>query len=101
MSAPTTTDRPAPPSCRPGCGACCTAPSISTPIPGMPSGKPAGVPCVQLDEARRCRLFGDPRRPAVCGSLQPSAAMCGTDRAQAIAWLSALESATRPARPGV
>ncbi|ENR9132482.1 TPA: YkgJ family cysteine cluster protein, partial [Shigella flexneri] len=22
--------------CRPGCGACCTAPSISSPIPGMP-----------------------------------------------------------------
>ncbi|EOS9504771.1 YkgJ family cysteine cluster protein, partial [Shigella flexneri] len=21
--------------CRPGCGACCTAPSISSPIPGM------------------------------------------------------------------
>ncbi|NYZ53719.1 YkgJ family cysteine cluster protein, partial [Escherichia coli] len=27
--------------CRPGCGACCTAPSISSPIPGMPDGKPA------------------------------------------------------------
>ncbi|MDP3170542.1 MAG: YkgJ family cysteine cluster protein, partial [Polaromonas sp.] len=22
--------------CRPGCGACCIAPSISSPIPGMP-----------------------------------------------------------------
>lgn len=65
----------------------------------MPQGKPAGVPCVQLDEALRCRLFGDPRRPAVCGSLQPSAAMCGSDRAQAIAWLGALEAATRPAPP--
>ncbi|MGU7695722.1 YkgJ family cysteine cluster protein, partial [Escherichia coli] len=27
--------------CRPDCGACCTAPSISSPIPGMPDGKPA------------------------------------------------------------
>ncbi|HLV28200.1 MAG TPA: YkgJ family cysteine cluster protein, partial [Burkholderiaceae bacterium] len=27
--------------CRPHCGACCTAPSISSPIPGMPQGKPA------------------------------------------------------------
>ncbi len=26
--------------CRPGCGACCIAPSITTPIPGMPHGKP-------------------------------------------------------------
>lgn len=25
--------------CRPGCGACCIAPSISSPIPGMPEGK--------------------------------------------------------------
>ncbi|HNV09555.1 MAG TPA: YkgJ family cysteine cluster protein, partial [Dokdonella sp.] len=28
-------------SCRSGCGACCIAPSISSPIPGMPNGKPA------------------------------------------------------------
>jgi Fe-S-cluster containining protein len=26
--------------CRPGCGACCIAPSIASPIPGMPQGKP-------------------------------------------------------------
>lgn len=25
--------------CRPGCGACCIAPSITSPIPGMPHGK--------------------------------------------------------------
>ena len=29
--------------CREGCGACCIAPSISSPIPGMPHGKPAGA----------------------------------------------------------
>ncbi|HVK38365.1 MAG TPA: YkgJ family cysteine cluster protein, partial [Candidatus Kapabacteria bacterium] len=34
--------------CRDGCGACCIAPSITSPIPGMPDGKPAGVRCVQL-----------------------------------------------------
>ena len=62
----------------------------------MPQGKPAGVACVQLDEARRCRLFGDPRRPAVCGGLQPSAAMCGGDRDDALAHLAALEAATAP-----
>jgi hypothetical protein len=27
--------------CRPGCGACCIAPSITSPIPGMPDGKPS------------------------------------------------------------
>lgn len=84
--------------CRPGCGACCIAPSISTPIPGMPQGKPAGVRCVQLDEQLRCKLFGDPRRPAVCGSLVPSEDMCGADRTQAMRWLGALESASCPDR---
>ena len=81
--------------CRVGCGACCIAPSISTPIPGMPHGKPAGVRCVQLDDANRCRLFGHPDRPAVCASLRPEPAMCGSDRGHALAWLDALETATR------
>ena len=82
--------------CRPGCGACCIAPSISSPIPGMPAGKPAGVRCVQLDDQQRCRLFGRPERPAVCTSLRPEAAMCGADRAQALLRLARLEALTRP-----
>ena len=81
--------------CRPGCGACCIAPSISSPIPGMPRGKPAGVRCVQLDADNRCRIFGSPERPAVCGGLQPSAEMCGNSQAQAIAWIAQLELLTR------
>ena len=85
------------PSCRPGCGACCTAPSISTPIPGMPQGKPAGVPCVQLDDQLRCRIFGRPERPAVCASLRPHREMCGENAGQAMHWLSRLERDTRPA----
>jgi len=82
--------------CRPHCAACCIAPSISSPIPGMPQGKPAGVRCIQLDDEERCRIFADPRRPAVCGSLQPCAEMCGADRTAALAWLTALEVATGP-----
>lgn len=62
----------------------------------MPEGKPAGVPCVQLDDQKRCRIFGDPRRPAVCSSLQPSTAMCGADERHATWWLTALEQLTRP-----
>jgi hypothetical protein len=62
----------------------------------MPLGKPAGVRCVQLDEDDRCRIFGRPERPACCGGLQPSAAMCGESRAQALHWLERLEEATRP-----
>jgi Fe-S-cluster containining protein len=83
--------------CRVGCAACCIAPSISSPIPGMPSGKPAGVRCVQLDDAGRCLLFGDPRRPAVCSSLRPSPQMCGLDRDEALANLRNLEAWTQPA----
>jgi Fe-S-cluster containining protein len=82
--------------CRAGCAACCTAPSITSPIPGMPQGKPAGVPCVQLDETLRCRLFGKPERPAFCASLKPGPEMCGNSRDEAMAILSALEAATRP-----
>lgn len=82
--------------CRPGCGACCTTPSISSPIPGMPQGKPAGVACVQLDDQMRCRIFGQPGRPAVCAGLRPSLDMCGTSRAQAQQILARLETLTRP-----
>jgi uncharacterized protein len=83
--------------CRPGCAACCTAPSISSAIPGMPKGKPAGVACVQLDADLRCQLFGHPDRPAVCGGLLPSVDMCGADRAHALRWLQRLEDDTVPA----
>ncbi|MBE2292661.1 MAG: YkgJ family cysteine cluster protein [Xanthomonadaceae bacterium] len=82
--------------CRAGCAACCTAPSIASPIPGMPGGKPAGVPCVQLDDALRCRLFGRPERPAFCASLRPGPEMCGASRGEAMAILAALEAATAP-----
>jgi uncharacterized protein len=82
--------------CRPRCAACCIAPSISSPIPGMPNGKPAGVPCIQLDEDLRCKIFGQPERPAVCGGLQPSEDMCGDSREQAMRWLGYMEDLTRP-----
>ncbi|MFC3339074.1 YkgJ family cysteine cluster protein [Paracandidimonas soli] len=82
--------------CRPLCGACCIAPSIASPIPGMPRGKPAGVPCIQLDEDYRCKLFDKPERPAFCGGLKPAADMCGMTREHAIAWLADLEKATAP-----
>lgn len=62
----------------------------------MPHGKPAGVRCVQLLPDLRCAIFGDPRRPAVCGGLAPSAEMCGNDREQALSYLGALERATQP-----
>lgn len=82
--------------CRAGCGACCIAPSISSPIPGIPYGKPAGIPCVQLLPDFRCALFGRPERPAVCASLRPAEEMCGARREDALAWLTAVEWATNP-----
>jgi len=82
--------------CRPGCGACCIAPSISSPIPGMPEGKPAGVRCVQLTADARCAIFGRPERPACCAGLQPSIEMCGSDRSHALRWIERLELATQP-----
>jgi hypothetical protein len=82
--------------CRTDCGACCIAPSIASPIPGMPHGKPAGIPCVQLDDRYRCRLFGLPERPAFCASLRPQASMCGANRDEALEILRVLELATQP-----
>ncbi|HAS15586.1 MULTISPECIES: YkgJ family cysteine cluster protein [Idiomarina] len=81
--------------CRIGCGACCIAPSISSPIPGMPNGKPAGVRCVQLDDDNLCRLFGKPERPAVCGEFSADREICGESREQAIILLTSLEEDTR------
>jgi uncharacterized protein len=81
--------------CRPACAACCIAPSISSPLPGMPDGKPAGVRCPALTEDDRCSLFGRPERPAVCGSLPPSREMCGESASQAMAFLTTLERLTR------
>jgi Fe-S-cluster containining protein len=82
--------------CRVGCGACCIALSISSPIPGMPEGKPAGVRCVQLSDDNLCRLFGLPERPTVCTNLRPMAEMCGTSRDEALVYLDWLERQTRP-----
>lgn len=63
----------------------------------MPDGKPAGIRCIQLDEANRCRLFGRPERPAVCGGLQPQAEMCGDGQQHALHYLDRLERLTAAA----
>lgn len=82
--------------CRQHCGACCIAPSITSPIPGMPNGKPANVRCIHLAEDLCCAIFGHPERPAFCQGLKPSQEMCGDNRDQALKWLGDLEIATRP-----
>ena len=64
----------------------------------MPEGKAAGVRCVQLDEANRCRIFGRPERPQVCQSLRPHQEMCGDSDAEALEILTRLVILTRPGR---
>lgn len=80
--------------CRLGCGACCVAPSISSSIPGMPNGKPAGVRCVQLNEKNLCKLFGKPERPTVCHHFQACSDICGKTNEQALAIITELEQIT-------
>lgn len=80
--------------CRPGCGACCIAPSISSFIPGMQQGKPAGVRCVQLSDDFLCRLFGSAERPAVCHGFRAALDTCGATRVEGLAILTRLEVLT-------
>lgn len=84
--------------CREGCGACCVAPSITTPFVGHPNGKPAGERCVHLDAANRCMLFGKPERPRFCVELRPQPSMCGDSDDEAMTILTELERATQPQR---
>ncbi|MDH4231698.1 MAG: YkgJ family cysteine cluster protein [Nitrospirota bacterium] len=70
--------------CRKGCGACCIAPSISSPIPGMPNGKPAGIRCVCLTGENHCSLYGRDERPAVCSGYQATGEFCGSPRGEAL-----------------
>jgi len=78
--------------CRIGCGACCIAPSISSPIPGMPEGKPAGVPCIHLTADFKCGIFHHPDRPKVCDDFQAGPEVCGSSRDEALDILSELEN---------
>ncbi|WP_394127207.1 YkgJ family cysteine cluster protein [Vibrio hepatarius] len=80
--------------CRLGCGACCVAPSISSPIPGMPNGKPAGVRCIQLNNENLCSLFGKAERPKVCHQFKACPVICGTTTQQALDNITELEIIT-------
>jgi Fe-S-cluster containining protein len=82
--------------CRSGCGACCIAPSITSPLPGMPEGKPAGVTCVNLDvNSRECGIWGQDNYPAVCHRFKADPAVCGESRIEALHLLETLELDTQ------
>jgi len=76
--------------CRSGCGACCIVPSISSPIPGMPNGKPSGVRCIHLLADYKCALWNNPERPGVCMAFRAEPEFCGSDREEAVSILSSL-----------
>jgi len=80
--------------CRAGCGACCIAPSITSAIPGMPAGKPAGERCIHLSADHLCRLFNSAERPRVCNAFQAMYDVCGESFQDAMLRLRSLEEQT-------
>jgi len=82
--------------CRPGCGACCIAISISSSIPGLPDGKPVGIRCIHLSDNNYCRIYGTKDYPDVCRNLVPSEEMCGSTFEEAMQYLIRLEKLTKP-----
>ncbi len=83
--------------CRKGCGACCVVPSISSPIPGMPAGKPAFTPCLHYAlDTGLCGIWNTAEYPDVCREFSPTAEICGTSREEAYRLLAEAEKATAP-----
>jgi uncharacterized protein len=76
--------------CREGCGACCLAVSISSPIPGMPEGKPAGVRCIHLLDDFRCDIYNTADKPKVCTDFRAEPEFCGSSREEALRILNVL-----------
>jgi uncharacterized protein len=76
--------------CREKCGACCVALSISSPIPGMPGGKPAGVRCIHLREDYSCSIYDQPGKPKVCTDFTAEEEFCGSSREEAMRILYSL-----------
>lgn len=75
------------------CGACCTAISISSQIPGM-GPKPSGIKCIHLVN-NLCGLFGKKERPQICTSFQASEEFCGKNAEEAFERIYQIEEMTR------
>ena len=82
--------------CRAGCAACCTVISISSPLPGMPNGKPAGVRCVNLDDSNNCTIHNSAQYPSICRSFPADIAMCGITNEHANKYIEEMEKFTQP-----
>lgn len=81
--------------CRKGCGACCIVISISSPMPGMPNGKPAGVRCMNLLENNLCSLYNTEAYPPVCRNFKFDPEFCGETNEEAFERLAELENLTQ------
>lgn len=77
-----------------GCAACCIFISISSPIPGHPNGKPAGVRCINLKNDLSCSIHNTSLYPKVCKDFKATLEYCGTSRDFAVRTLSELENLT-------
>lgn len=77
--------------CRKGCGACCIAISISSSIPGLANGKPAGERCLHLDDNNCCKIFESPLRPKVCEGFSAEELVCGKSFEEAMRILTEWE----------
>ncbi|TDM06161.1 MAG: hypothetical protein C4K60_16105 [Ideonella sp. MAG2] len=75
--------------CRPHCAACCTAPSISSPIPGMPHGE--AVAFQRLDQRLATCLLG--RGSPITTTHQALADELGTVREMVTRLLKRFEQA--------
>ncbi len=95
MNPASNTEEIAPFQCRPGCAACCTVISISSPLPGMPNGKPAGIRCINLDEQNHCKIHHSQIYPDVCRKHKASLEFCGESNQEAMERLSNLEKLTQ------
>jgi hypothetical protein len=62
----------------------------------MPGGKPAGVRCIHLTGDNTCAIHGRDDYPPVCRNLRASEEMCAGSFDEAMAYLSQLETLTRP-----
>ena len=81
--------------CRSGCGACCIVISISSSLPGMPDGKPAGIRCINLDEENNCRIYKSDNYPQVCRDFKASLEMCGENNDFAFDYFWSLEESMK------
>lgn len=59
-------------------------------MPGMPNGKPAGIPCIHLTSEFMCAIFEHPDRPLVCSAFSAEKEFCGTTRDEALLIMGAL-----------